>query len=202
MAEVFSDTLRIGMIGHSALLRQNIIRFQQIQHDREEQNLLQITAFPVYNNIQIAQSDGILITGWQPWELYRRVVPLRQSILEHLDTLSLWGIAAGSSMLGRNSVLPVIDCDITIRPGYRLSTSMLDFPGNTPRRITGCFVPAVQFVSPAPNLAILCQHQTHGIVAVRQGNHLASSFAAELTPQLDLYQYWLEMVLRLKEWQI
>lgn len=202
MTESISDTLRIGMIGHSALLHQNIIRFRKIQNSWQSKNPLQITAFPVYNERQLAQLDGLLLTGWYAPNLYCTITPLRQSILEHLDTLSLWGIAAGAVMLGRNGIVPIIDCTISGRPGTAVTTSILEFPGYTAERFTGCFIPEIQFISPAPNLGILCQNQTHGIVAIRQGNHLASSCVAELMPQLYLYQYWLEMVLRLKEWQI
>ncbi len=196
------QTLQIGMIGHTTLLRQNILRFRQLQ----EAHLLclpfQIITVPVYHKMQIAQLDGLLITGWQQQTLYHQLYPLQTAIINHLESLSLWGVASGASMIGRGGIIPAIDCTITSHPGQTISTSILEFPGCTPERFVGYFIPDIRFSLPAPNLGILCQNESHGIVAVRQGNHLASSFAAELSPTLSLYRYWLEMVASLKEWQI
>ena len=41
------------------------------------------------------------------------------------------------------------------------------------------------------------EYNNIGIV-VRQGNYLACSYVAELTPQPYIYNYWLEMVAALK----
>lgn len=190
--------LQIGMVGHSFLLQQNILRFQQIQQQWPDQ----ITAIPVCHPIQLAQLDGLIITGWQYQNICRYLLPLCKSLRPRMESLSLWGIAAGAAALGRNGILPVIDCTIASRAEPKaVTTSILKFPGYAEERFTGCFVPDIVFSSPAPNLGILCQNQSRGIIAVRQGNHLASSFAAELTPQPYLYQYWLEMVTDLKESQ-
>ena len=194
-------TLQIGLIGHTDLLRQNIMRLQELQNDWQLRFSIQITAIPIYHPIQLAGLDGLLITGWHYPNIYRQLYPLHKSINARLEQLSLWGIASGAAALGRNGLFPAVDCDITSRPGRYISTSILEFPGYTSERFTGCFLPHVQLTDPAPNLGILCQTQSRGIVAVRQGNHLASSFVAELTPAPYMYQYWLEMVASQKQWQ-
>ena len=198
MTHISPQTLQIGMIGHTTLLRQNVIRFRQIQ----EHYPFRIISFPIYRSMQIAQLDGLLITGWQQQNLYHQIFPLQTAIQNHLESLSLWGIASGASMLGRNGIIPAIDCTITSHCGHTISTSILEFPGCTSGRFVGYFIPEIRFTSPAPNLGILCQNGSHGIIAVRQGNYLASSFAAELSSELSLYRYWLEMVVSLKEWKI
>ena len=185
-------TLQIGIIGHPALLRYNILQLQKFS----------VSVLPVYRPMQIAQIDGLLITGWHVPNLYHRVYPLQESILRHLDRLSLWGIATGAALMGQNGLLPVLDCTIVSQPKERISTSILELPGCSEKRFIGYFIPDVMFSSPAPNLGILCQNQSRGAIAIRQGNHLASSFAAELTPDCYLYSYWLEMVAALKEWLI
>ena len=194
--------LQIGIIGHPALLHQNLLHFRQLQEYHQVSKQSQMTVIPVYNEMQIARLDGLLITGWQLQHLYHKVAPMQKSILHRIDSLSLWGVAAGAALLGKNGLLPVIDCSIACLPGYANDTSILEIPGCVPERFVGYFIPQIQFSFPAPNLCILCQNQTHGITAIRQGNHLACGFAAELTPQLSLYRYWAEMVIALKEWKI
>jgi len=195
-------TVQIGILGHPVLVQQNIRHLRYVQEQTPEYQQLQMAVVPLYRNLQIAGLDGLLITGWQEYTLSRRLLPFKQTILAQKDSLALWGIAAGASMLGRDNMIPMIDCDISCRSGHNFSTSILEFPGNLPERCVGIFLPEVTFSSSAPNLTILCQNHTRGIIAIRQGNHLASSFAAELTSCYYLYQYWMEMVLRLKEWQI
>ena len=186
------EPLRIGIIGHPVLLRCNILQLRKFP----------VSILPVYHPMQIAQIDGLLITGWHYPSLYRNLYPLQGSILRHLEQLSLWGIASGAALMGQNGLLPVLDCTIVSQPKERISTSILELPGCSEKRFIGYFIPDVVFSSPAPNLGILCQNQSRGAIAIRQGNHLASSFAAELTPDCYLYSYWLEMVAALKEWLI
>lgn len=202
MRSISLQTLQIGMIGHPALLRYNMV---QIREAKEEAGILSdihISVIPVYSSVQIAQLDGLLITGWQYPQVFYRIYPLYPSILCRLEEMSVWGIASGAALLGRNGIFPIIDCAIHSDSGQTLTTSLLELPESTTGRFVGYFVPAIRFLDPAPNLGILCQHQTRGIVAVRQGNHLASSFVAEFSPRCSLYSYWLEMVVRLKEWKI
>lgn len=196
------QTLQIGMIGHPMLLHNALMQFQPLQLQWQHTASVQISVLPVCHPMQIALLDGLLITGWHYPTLYRRVYPLHQSILRQQEHLSLWGIASGAALLGRNGLLPVLDCTITSRPQEQIRTSILELPGCNEKRFIGYFIPNIVFSAPAPNLGVLCQNQTHGIIALRQGNHMASSFAAELTPECSLYPYWLEMVASLKEWQI
>lgn len=195
-------SLQIGLIGHTALLQQNILQFQKIKQTCTDCIPGNLTILPIYHAMQIAQLDGLLITGWHYPSVYRRLLPLYNSILNRVDQLSLWGIASGAAALGQNGLFPVINCTITSHSKPSATTALLALPGYTTERFTGYFIPDIRFSAPAPNLGILCQNQTHGIVAVRQGNHLASSFVAELTTEPYLYQYWLDMVTSLKEWKI
>ena len=197
-----TQTLQIGMIGHPALLRQTMMQLAPLQTQWNHTAAIQVSALPVYHPMQIALVDGLLITGWHYPSLYRRVYPLQQSILLRREALSLWGIASGAALMSKDSLLPVLDCSVISRPQNQISTSILELPGCSEKRFIGYFIPEIIFSAPAPNLGILCQNQTRGIIAIRQGNHLASGFAAELTPACYLYQYWLEMVASLKEWTI
>lgn len=202
MLSIPFQTLQIGMIGSSALLRYNMMQLKEAQKRSVLLSNIQISMFPIYSEVQVAQLDGLLITGWQYPQIFRKLYPLYHSISDRLEELSLWGIASGAAFMGRNGIFPVIDCAIHSDSGQAVTTSLLELPDDMATRFVGYFIPEVQFSALAPNLGILCQNQTHGVIAVRQGNHLASSFVAEFTPQCALYSYWLEMVARLKEWKI
>ena len=202
MTPVSNKTLQIGMVGHPALLRYNILQFRQLQAEWQDAMSIQISVLPIYHPMQIALLDGLLITGWHYPSLYRRVYPLQQSILHRQEQLSLWGITSGAALMGRNGLLPVLDCTIVNRPREQIHTAILELPSCSEKRFIGYFIPDINFSAPAPNIGVLCRNQRYGTIAIRQGNHLASSFAAELTPACYLYQYWLHMVAGLKEWQI
>ncbi|MBQ2905808.1 MAG: hypothetical protein IJE54_04390, partial [Peptococcaceae bacterium] len=59
------EPLRIGIIGHPALLRCNILQLRKFP----------VSILPVYHPMQIAQVDGLLITGWHYPSLYRNLYP-------------------------------------------------------------------------------------------------------------------------------
>lgn len=196
------QTLQIGLIGPPTLLRYDILQLQEVQLYEQNPIPVHISFRPIYHPIQIADIDGLLITDWHYPSLCRRLYPLQKSILHRQEQLSLWGIAAGAAAMSRNNLLPLLNCTIVSHTRSQLNTAILELPGLNSGRFVGYFVPDVVFSEPGPNLGILCQNQTYGTVAIRQGNHLASGFAAELTPRCALYPYWLEMVASLKEWKI
>lgn len=180
--------LKIGMFGPDYLLRRNEELFQQQQ----------IKATPIRNEQQLAQIDGLLITGWKTSDYLRQLKRFHTTLQQVLPQISLLGIAAGAVCFGRSGFCPVMDCDITLQPGHHLTTAILEIPGFSEDRFTACFLPELRFRNLAPNLGILCQDQKRGPIVVRQGNHLACSYVAEITPQPYLYRYWLEMVAALK----
>lgn len=179
---------KIGMIGPDFLLQRNAEILQQ----------LQAKYIALQQEAELSQIDGLLITGWKRADYLRPLQRLQPAIRKRAEQLCLLGIAAGAAPLGQSGACPVIDYAVSLRPSRGLTTAILEFPCFGVSRFTAAFLPDVRFHHLAPNLAILCQHSRHGPVVVRQGNHLACSFVAELTPQPDLYAYWLEMVAALK----
>lgn len=180
--------LKIGMIGPDFLLRHNARIFQQQQ----------INATPICTEKQLNQIDGLLITGWKNTDYLWQLQQMRPIIYERAQQISLLGIAAGATALGKKGFFSSMDCNVTLRSGRHLTTAILEMPGFTSDRFTACFLPDVRFQNLAPNLGILCQDQKRGPIVIRQGNHLACAYVAELTPQPYLYSYWLEMVAALK----
>ena len=180
--------LKIGMLGPDYLRKRNGDIFQQQQ----------IKAITVYNEQQLSHIDGLLITGWNTSGYIRPLQRLLPSIQQQLPQLSVFGIAAGAVSLGRNGPLSAMDCDITMHSARQLTTASLEMPGYLQNRFTACFLPQIQFKNLAPNLGILCQDQKNNPIVVRQGNYLACSYVAELTPQPYIYNYWLDMVAALK----
>lgn len=180
--------LKIGLIGPHYLLKRNMEIFQQQQ----------AKAIPVQKEQQLTQIDGLLITGWKPADYNWQLQQLGPALQQALPHLSLLGIAAGAVCLGHKKYCAVMDCDIALQTGHPLTTATLEMPGVTDYRFTACFLPEVRFTNLAPNLGVLCQDQNRGPVVVRQGNYLACSYVAELTPRPYVYSYWLEMVTALK----
>ena len=180
--------LHIGMIGPDFLLQRNREIFQQQQ----------VEAFAITNPQQVAQMDGLLITGWRPSHYTKQLHQLQIPIAHRIDTLSLLGISAGTAALGRNAPLTVMDCDIFCQPAPAFTTAVLEMPGITQQRFSAWFFPQISFCNLAPCMGILCQHSRHGPVIVRQGNFLACSYVAERTANKAIYHYWLEMVAALK----
>ena len=196
-------TLQIGMMGHTVLIQQNLLRFQQIQQEWSPVTSIQIIAAPINRETRLQDLDGLLITGLCCPSLQKRFWPLyaKMAGMHTCETLSLWGNAAGAALLGNNQCVSAIDCNITCKDSTRVTTSVLELPGNDhiANRFTAYFLPKINFVNPAPNIGILCLDTCHGIQAVRQGNHLATGFVAELTPQPYIYHYWLNMLIDLKK---
>ena len=180
--------LKIGLLGPNYLLKRNEEILQQQQSK----------AVPIRNGQQLAQMDGLLITGWKPTDYLWRLQRLGPALQQALPRLSVLGIAAGAVCLSRQNYCAVMDCDITLHASHPLTTATLEMPAVTDYRFTACFLPELRFTNLAPNLGVLCQEQIRGPVVVRQGNYLACSYVAELTPQPYVYRYWLEMVAALK----
>lgn len=186
--------LSIGMIGPPALLQQN----QKIFSQQTGVPTQPIHAFPLQNTRQIADLDGLLITGFQPHDYARELFRLRASLLSRAESLSFFGISAGASALGKNQLLPLLNCKTCCEARCGCTTSILDVPCFSHSRFAAFFLPAVHFYETGPNLGILCHHPLRGTVILRQGDILVSSYAAEWTPQKEIYDYWLNMVWMLK----
>lgn len=180
--------LQIGMIGPDFLLRRNAEIFRQLQIDQ----------LAVKHAKQLAQLDGLLITGWHRADYLKQLQALQPDLQRRVHQLSVLGIAAGAVPLGRKNFFSVIDCGISSKPARSPTTATLEMPGFTQDRFTAVFWPDIRFYHLAPNLGVLCQEQRRGPIVVRQGNYLACGYVAEFTPQPYIYHYWLEMVAALK----
>ncbi len=186
--------LHIGMIGPSGLLQQNqsIFSQQTVSYAQE------IHSFPLQSVQQIPALDGLLITGHHPCDYARQLFRFQRPILSRADSLSFFGISAGASALGKQQLLPLLNCKTSYQAGYCCTTSMLDVPCFSRSRFTALFLPEIHFYEPGPSLGILCHHPRRGPVILRQGDILVSAYTAEWTPQKEIYSYWLDMVLTLK----
>lgn len=179
--------LTIGMIGPAFLLHYN----------REILAQQQAESIAIRNPTELSQIDGLLITGWRCEDYTYKLRPLYSMIQKNMERLSLFGIAAGAVALDQNN-LGVINCNIFCQPARTFTTSILEIPSFRQSRFVATFLPELRFSALAPSLGILCEKSRYGSVVVRQGNHLACSYLAELTPHHDIYHYWLQMVSDLK----
>ena len=186
--------LSIGMIGPPVLLQQN----QKIFSQQTSFFTQSIHSFPLQNTRQISALDGLLITGFHPHDYARELFHFRSHLLSRADSLSFFGICAGASALGKNQLLPLLNCKTFCEARCSCTTSILEVPCFSRSRFAAFFLPAVHFYETGPNLGILCHHPLRGPVILRQGDILVSSYAAEWTPQNEIYDYWLNMVWMLK----
>ena len=91
------------LLGPNYLLKRNEEILQQQQSK----------AVPIRNGQQLAQMDGLLITGWKPTDYLWQLQRLGPALQQALPRLSVLGIAAGAVCLSRQNYCAVMDCDIT-----------------------------------------------------------------------------------------
>lgn len=115
----------------------------------------------------------------------------------------IYGTCAGMILLAERIIgyedqfrLGLIDMDVVRNSYGRQRESFeadLKIPviGEEPFR--GVFIRAPHVESVGPNAEVLCEHEGR-VVLVRQGPYLASSFHPELTDDLRLHRYFINMV--------
>lgn len=210
----FTTAWRIG--AGDVMGQQPIIGVLAIQGDvREHVAALQLAgalSHPVRKVEQLGEIDGLVIPGGESTTMSRLAVidgfmePLRQA---RASGMPMYGSCAGMIMLadnlldGRSDQQTIGGVDMTVRRnafGRQVDSFETDIAidglGEPDFRAVFIRAPWVESVGPDVRvLARVDRSEAAGtIVAVRQGNLLATSFHPELTGDIRVHEMFVEMV--------
>ncbi|GHA90944.1 pyridoxal 5'-phosphate synthase subunit PdxT [Streptomyces chryseus] len=165
------------------------------------------TARPVRRPEELAEIDGLVIPGGESTTMSKLAVlfgmqePLRERIK---DGLPVYGTCAGLIMLADKILDPRsgqetfggIDMIVRRNAFGRQNESFeahVEIAGIEDGPVEGVFIRAPWVESVGARTEVLAEHDGH-IVAVRQGNALATSFHPELTGDHRVHRLFTEMV--------
>ncbi|WP_028814107.1 pyridoxal 5'-phosphate synthase glutaminase subunit PdxT [Streptomyces flavidovirens] len=165
------------------------------------------TARPVRRPEELAELDGLVIPGGESTTMSKLAVlfgmqePLRERIK---DGLPVYGTCAGLIMLADKILDPRsgqetfggIDMIVRRNAFGRQNESFeakVEIAGIEDGPVEGVFIRAPWVESVGAQAEVLAEHDGH-IVAVRQGNALATSFHPELTGDHRVHRLFTEMV--------
>lgn len=152
----------------------------------------------------LANLDGIIIPGGESTTIGK--LAHQYGLIDELkrlaDTIPFWGTCAGLVFMAREvgfdqPVLGLIDVEVERNAFGRQIESFekdLEIVGLDGPSFPGVFIRAPVVKSVGPAVTVLCRLEDGRIVAVQQGNLLATSFHPELTRDDRLHRYFLEMV--------
>ncbi|WP_432092496.1 pyridoxal 5'-phosphate synthase glutaminase subunit PdxT [Streptomyces sp. bgisy100] len=164
-------------------------------------------ARPVRRAEELAEVDGLVIPGGESTTMSKLAVafgvlePLRERVRAGLPT---YGTCAGMIMLankildGREDQETVGGIDMIVRRNAfgRQNESFeaaVDFTGVDGGPVEGVFIRAPWVESVGGDVEVLATHEDH-MVAVRQGQVLATSFHPELTGDHRVHRLFVDMV--------
>jgi pyridoxal 5'-phosphate synthase pdxT subunit len=166
---------------------------------------LGVESIEVRNAEQLASCDGLIIPGGESTTISKLIdiFGLRDDLLAYIaQDNPVYGTCAGMIMLatevldeasGQQSLKAM---DISVRRnafGSQLDSfeALVEFAGS-PVEVAFIRAPIVERVG--ENVQVLSKLSTGAIVAVREGNLLATSFHPELTRDSAVHEYFLGMI--------
>ena len=166
---------------------------------------LGVESIEVRNAEQLASCDGLIIPGGESTTISKLIdiFGLRDDLLAYIaQDNPVYGTCAGMIMLatevldeasGQQSLKAM---DISVRRnafGSQLDSfeALVEFAGS-PVEVAFIRAPIVERVG--ENVQVLSKLSTGAIVAVREGNLLATSFHPELTGDSGVHEYFLGMI--------
>ncbi len=166
---------------------------------------LGVESIEVRNAEQLASCDGLIIPGGESTTISKLIdiFGLRDDLLAYIaQDNPVYGTCAGMIMLatevldeasGQQSLKAM---DISVRRnafGSQLDSfeALVEFAGS-PVEVAFIRAPIVERVG--ENVQVLSKLSTGAIVAVREGNLLATSFHPELTGDSAVHEYFLGMI--------
>jgi len=177
----------------------------------EHQKLLKglsVDTIQVRKSVQLEELDGLIIPGGESTTIgklaldFEMMEPLRAFAKEH----AVWGTCAGSIFLSKDArrdqpLLGVMDIQVERNAFGRQVDSFeidLDIPALKTVSENGApfhaiFIRAPLIESVSGDAEVLAALPDNRIVAVRDGNLLATSFHPELTGDDRFHRYFLEM---------
>ena len=148
--------------------------------------------------------DGIIIPGGESTTIGKlaRQYQFIDKLKELASCIPVWGTCAGMVFMAREvgfdqPVLGVIDMEVERNAFGRQVESFeedLEIAGLEEPAFPGVFIRAPVVKNVGPNVTVLCRVNDGRIVAVRQGNLMATSFHPELTSDDRLHRYFIKIV--------
>ncbi|GAA2948450.1 pyridoxal 5'-phosphate synthase glutaminase subunit PdxT [Streptomyces enissocaesilis] len=165
------------------------------------------TARPVRRPEELAEVDGLVIPGGESTTMSKlaTLFGMREPLRERIkDGMPVYGTCAGLIMLADKILDPRsgqetfggIDMIVRRNAFGRQNESFeagVEVEGIEDGPVEGVFIRAPWVESVGAQVEVLAEHDGH-IVAVRQGNALATSFHPELTGDHRMHQLFTEMV--------
>ena len=166
---------------------------------------LGVESIEVRNAQQLATVDGLIIPGGESTTISKLIdiFGLRDALLDYISSGNpVYGTCAGMIMLasevldaasGQQSLKAM---DISVRRnafGSQLDSfeSSIEFAGET---VDAAFIRAPIVERVGDQVQVLSKLSSGAIIAVRQGNLLATSFHPELTGNSAVHEYFLGMI--------
>ena len=171
-----------------------------------------VVARPVRRPAELVAVDGLVLPGGESTTIDKltRVFDLREPLLDRLAAgMPVYGSCAGMILLadrvqdGVEGQLTFGGIDMTVRRnafGRQLDSfeEDLQFAGLAGPPVRAVFIRAPWVEQVGPQVEVLAQVEAGPaagrIVAVRQGNLLATSFHPEITGDTRVHRYFVEMV--------
>jgi 5'-phosphate synthase pdxT subunit len=187
--------MKVGVLAMQGAFREHVLALQQCGCEVIEVRQLK----------HLEEIDALVIPGGESTTIvkllieYQITTPLTQLIN---NGLPVFGTCAGAILLARDIIdsdqprLGVLDLSIKRNAYGRQVDSFevdLDIPvlGSEPMRAV--FIRAPYIESVGPGVEVLASYQGK-IILARQGKILVATFHPELTPDMRLHQYFLDMV--------
>ena len=174
-----------------------------------------VAATPVRRPVELAAVDGLILPGGESTaisrlaETFELLKPLRERIAAGMPA---FGCCAGMIMLahviadGRPDQHSLDGIDMTVRRnsfGRQVDSfetdlhveGITDTPGGTARPLRAVFIRAPWVEEVGPGVTVLSRYQDK-IVAVQQGNVLATAFHPEITDDYRVHEYFVDRIVR------
>lgn len=153
---------------------------------------------------ELSEVDGLIIPGGESTTISKLLKDfgLFDGFKKRIeDGLCCYGTCAGVILLAKeieneNRHLGLMDITV-LRNAYgrQLGSFVtdLDIPEVSDEKVSGVFIRAPKITKAGKNVDVLCKHED-SIVMARQGNLLVTTFHPELTDNLSVHKYFLNMI--------
>lgn len=153
---------------------------------------------------ELSEVDGLIIPGGESTTISKllKVFGLFDGFKKRIeDGLYCYGTCAGVILLANeieneNCHLGLMDITVERNAyGRQLGSFVtdLDIPEVSDEKVKGVFIRAPKITRAGENVDVLCKHQD-SIVMARQKNLLVTTFHPELTDDLSVHKYFLNMI--------
>lgn len=175
------------------------------EHYRSLQKINNIEVILVKEVADLNDLQGLIIPGGESTvisKLLKRFELDKEIIEKHRQSMAIWGTCAGAILLAKSIVndnkvegLNLMDIKIE-RNGYGRQLDSFETELNfNNKKIPAVFIRAPKIMEVGEGAQVLARHE-NDIVAVQQGNLLATTFHPEMTDDLVVHEYFVEMCFR------